>query len=299
VHVNDIEGNLAVNFSMSLNAGMEPPAPGQYDLFTLIFHEITHILGFVGFTVQADGLPRDCGGARMLPEIARHVKDGQGQPLWVEQNGKISFTGRQEQLPKAGEPALVEFPGWAQPALRLATGDLIVSGHWLPGDFEYRPGVLMLQEPFPSGETRRNMTPETKAILENAIGFTVNEEPRGLTGSWYDPAMNGQGFSLHFVSRDQFVVYFFGYTDNGERLWMIGVHDDGLRLGEDVSIDLLEGSGGRFNGFDADVVSTLPWGSLDIRFLDCLSARATLNGLDGYQEMNLVRLAGVEGLNCY
>ena len=299
VHVHEIEGELGVDFTLPLNADLDAPHVGQYDLFTVIFHEIAHILGFVGFTVGADGLPPDCGGARMLPTLARFALDGDGAPLWVERHGEIRFDGLPGDLPGAGQPLRISLPFDPQPQLHLASGNLAVSGHWLPEDFANRTGVLMLQEPIPSGVMRRNMTPETKAVLAGALEFTVGEEPRGLTGSWFDPASGGQGFSLHFIDRNRFVVYFFGFNDARERLWMIGVHDGDMTLGQDLSVPLFEATGGRFNDFDPGAVSETPWGTLEIRFHDCLNARATLTGLDGYQDMNLQRLAGVDQLECY
>ncbi|NIP17052.1 MAG: hypothetical protein GWM87_01950 [Xanthomonadales bacterium] len=293
------EGELLVNFSLPLNASMDPPARGEYDLFTLIFHEIAHILGFVGFAVEADGRPEDCGGARMLPAIAEHAFDDRGGPLWILEDGRIRFTGGANDLPRAGASLPLWFPEAVQPDLRLSTSDLRVSGHWRPEDFEARSGVLMLREPFPTGETRRNLTPETKIVLESALGYEVNEEPRGLTGTWYDPGSAGQGFTLHFINREQFLVYFFGFTDARERLWLLGLHDAPLQLGEELSLELFEAQNGRFNGFRAEEVQELPWGTLEINFRDCLNASAVLTGMDGTQTLDLVQLAGVDELECY
>jgi hypothetical protein len=299
IHVHSHEGELLVNFDLPISASDQRPPAGQYDLYTLIFHEMIHILGFVGFTVEPDGRPRDCGGARMLPAIAQFTTDASGNPLWKENSGDIEFVGQASSLPSNHEPIFLDLPEAQAEVLRLATSSLRVSGHWLPEDFAQRRGVLMLREPFPTGEMRRNMTPETKGILSQVLGYQVAQEARGLSGAWVDSQLNGQGFTLHFIGKSRFVIYFYGFTDSGERLWMLGVHDGAFKLGETLQLNLVEAAGGRFNHFDqADIYET-PWGSLEIRFQDCLNAEATLSGIDGIQSMQLFPLARIDGLDCY
>ena len=44
-----------------------------------------------------------------------------------------------------------------------------------------------------------------------------------------------------------------------------------------------------------------PWGTLTINFADCDNAMAMLDGVDGQQTMNMVKLAGLQDsrLNCH
>jgi hypothetical protein len=298
-HVHTHEGELLVNFDLPLSASPEAPPDGKYDLYTVLFHEMIHILGFVGFTVEADGNPQDCGGARMMPAIAGFTTDSAGKALWKEEGGEISYIGTALDLPSSQEPVLLEIPHAQTPELRLATSNLRVSGHWLPLDFSERTGVLMLREPFPTGEIRRNLTPETKSILRDVLEYEVSEEKRGLTGSWVDIQLNGQGFTLHFISESRFVIYYFGFTDSGEKLWLVGGRDGGFELGEAITVPLYEASGGQFSHFQIADISELLWGELQIRFLDCWNATATLSGLDGVQQMSLFPLARVDSLDCF
>jgi hypothetical protein len=299
IHVHDYEGELLVNFELPLSASFKTPPVGEYDLYTVLFHEMVHILGFVGFTVEADGRPQDCGGARMLPALAGFTTDSQGRKLWTDQGGEITYLGNPADLPSTLEPVMLDIPQAGDYALRLATGTLRVSGHWLPGDFSRRDGVLMLREPFPSGQVRRNLTPETKAILESVLEYRVSQDPRGLSGAWVDAGLNGQGFTLHFTAQDQFVIYFYGFADNGDRIWMLGVHEGTFLLGDTITVPLVEASGGQFNHFNIADISESPWGELEIRFQDCLNAEVTLSGLDGAQSMQLFPLARIDGLDCY
>lgn len=300
IHVHSHEGELLVNFDLPLHAGLDAPPTGQYDLYTVMFHEIIHILGFVGFTVESNGQPQNCGGARMLPAVAQFLVDDANNPLWTEQGGEINYAGLQSDLPSLQSVVdLNLLLGTTHNRLRLATENLRVSGHWLPEDFAKRDGVLMLKAPLKSGETRRNLTPETKSILVEALGYNVNQEVRGLTGSWVDTDLDGQGFTLHFIDENQFVIYYFGFNDNGDRQWMIGLHNGSFRLGDLIRVPLIEASGGVFNHLGSSEIAESPWGELEIRFLDCMSAEATVNGLDGTQAMNLLPLARVKGLDCF
>lgn len=298
--VHDFEGEMLVNFNLPLSATFGTPPVGQYDLYTLILHEVMHVLGFVGFNVEANGSAPDCGGgARMLPEVARYVTSRSGAPLWTDDGGSLRFTGVPADLPSATEPVNLGLLGYPQGSLRLATGTLRVSGHWLPEDFAGREGVLMLREPFPSGQKRRNITPETKSILSEVLGYRVSQEVRGLTGSWVDASMDSQGFSLHFISANRFAVYFFGFDDHGDPLWLVGLHTGAFRLGETLNIPMFKASGGRFTQPPVTGPTETLWGSLQLRFLDCLRATATLSGVDGSRDMTLLQLAGVDQLDCF
>jgi hypothetical protein len=298
-HVHTHEGELLVNFDFPLSASLDSPPADEYDLYTLLLHEVTHILGFVGFTVEADGRPQDCGGARMLPAIAGFARDTSGKQMWAELGGRVEYVGDLLSLPTAQEPVSIDLPINFATNLRLSTSRLRVSGHWLPEDFANRSGVLMLKEPFPAGETRRNITPETKGILENILEYQINQELRGLTGSWIDITLNGQGLTLHFIDESSFAVYFFGFSNNGNRQWMVGLHKGSFNLGESISVPLFEASGGQFAPSGVLNVEESPWGILEIRFLDCFTAQASLNGLDGVLDMTLLPLARVDSLECY
>lgn len=133
--------------------------------------------------------------------------------------------------------------------------------------------------------------------------FQTPPEPEssGLTGSWYDPATSGQGFVLHPMSDGQMIVSFYGYKDNSERLWLIGNYIGQITKGESLVIDMITASGGSFGGFTSEDITESPWGTLTINFADCGNATATLDGVDGQQTMNMVKLAGLQGsgLNCH
>lgn len=120
----------------------------------------------------------------------------------------------------------------------------------------------------------------------------------GLTGSWFDANKSGQGFSIHKVDDDTGIVYFYGFDRAGKPLWLIGVWDGSVRFGEQMTVDMLEVSGGRFFPAPWDLVEESEWGILRIRFDGCTTGWAELFGADGHQEFELGLLAGSAGLEC-
>ncbi|MCP4044914.1 MAG: hypothetical protein GY732_02855, partial [Gammaproteobacteria bacterium] len=44
-----------------------------------------------------------------------------------------------------------------------------------------------------------------------------------MSGSWYDPAHNGEGFLLEVLEDEQAIVYWFTYDENGNQRWFIGL----------------------------------------------------------------------------
>ncbi len=123
--------------------------------------------------------------------------------------------------------------------------------------------------------------------------------PAALSGSWYDAARDGQGFTLQWQPDGRLVVFFFGYRDDLSNLNLIGVLPPATpHYGTPLRIDLARFFGGRFTRYDPALVQRTPWGRLDLTIIDCNRINATLVGVDGVQELNLVRLAGVGSLRC-
>ena len=89
----------------------------------------------------------------------------------------------------------------------------------------------------------------------------------GQSGSWYDPAHNGEGYTLHWLSRDEALLIWFSYDSDGNQVWMTGTgnHEDGR-----IEFPMLQSTqGGRFGGgFDPEDVEFIDWGSLELE-LDC------------------------------
>ena len=94
------------------------------------------------------------------------------------------------------------------------------------------------------------------------------------------------------------MIYFYGFLDNEERFWLVGNFEGEVRYDVDLSVSMIEATGGVFNDFNPDDVTGITWGTLTITFIDCNNAIATLVGPAGTQVFDLTKLAGVEGLAC-
>lgn len=291
-HLGEIDGEMHVNLSLPVNRSMKKPAPDRFDLYTGVLHEITHILGFIGFDVDTSGQPLDCGGAKMLPEIARHMTDITSRPLWSLQQGQIRYTGKPDALK---QPV---FFAHGQDLIRLVANPTHINGHWHEDSFQDRRQIMMLDNLLKKGEMRRNISPETKTLLSTVMGYHLSNSMPGLSGTWYDPSTAGRGFILHFHQPDAFIIYFFGFQDNTERLWMIGVGKM-QAYGQEIQMELNEVTGGTFNNFNSGNTVEKPWGTLELTFTDCQSAEARLTGIDGQESLTLKRLAATSGINCF
>ena len=123
-----------------------------------------------------------------------------------------------------------------------------------------------------------------------------------LTGSWYDPENNGEGFVLEVsdtIDTPTAVLYWFTYRD-GVPYWLIGVSK--IEFGQStIAFDLLEFSGtGVGADFNSESVDSRLAGSLNLQFQTCTSgyaAWATSDGKSGDFELRRIT-AGIEDVSC-
>jgi len=122
--------------------------------------------------------------------------------------------------------------------------------------------------------------------------------PAALSGSWYDPNKDGEGFTLQWQPDGRLLAYFYGYRDDRSNLNLVGLLSATPRYGETMRIDLIRFSGGRYSDYDPALVQRAVWGRVDLTFSDCDHASARLEGTDGVQTLALVRVARVGALRC-
>ena len=79
----------------------------------------------------------------------------------------------------------------------------------------------------------------TRATRLSTILGCSDEVPSpnaGLSGSWYDPARNGEGLIIEWLSGDQVLAVFFTYDPDGNQFWVVG---QGTADGNSVTMDAL------------------------------------------------------------
>ncbi len=140
-------------------------------------------------------------------------------------------------------------------------------------------------------DTLKKRLPVTLLLLVSLwyAGAAMANATLERSGSWYDPARDGEGFIVQFFSDSQAVIYWFTYNEDGTQRWFIGLGD---ASGDRLVIDNLQITDGGVFGpaFNPDDVVRTDVGELVITFDSDTAAVAdyTINDVEGQQ--TLVRL---------
>lgn len=127
-------------------------------------------------------------------------------------------------------------------------------------------------------------------------------ELQWLSGTWYDPVRDGEGFVVEVTPAGQGVVYWFTYRgdESEHQAWMTGLGDfDGQSLHIEELLMPIGGVWGE--DFDPSQIEFRHWGSLSIDFIDDTQAEVSWEsvlgefGSGGYP---LQRLSHVQMAEC-
>lgn len=96
----------------------------------------------------------------------------------------------------------------------------------------------------------------------------------GISGAWYAPAQDGQGWMVEVLSEHEALVYWFTYDRDGQQRWMLGI---GPIRNERIEVrDLQWAEGGRFGAdFDPAEVTRKSWGRVNLKLWPCQGAEVT------------------------
>ncbi len=104
------------------------------------------------------------------------------------------------------------------------------------------------------------------APIHGVTGEPIHELA-GQSGSWSDPARDGEGLQLQWTADGLALLGWYTYDDAGKPYWLTGL-GQWQGDGEDARIvfpELVTTRGGRFGeAFDPDQVERLPWGNLEL-----------------------------------
>jgi hypothetical protein len=134
--------------------------------------------------------------------------------------------------------------------------------------------------------------PQTQA----ADDFAVTP---ALSGAWYDPSHDGEGWLLEILADGQALLAWFTYNPEGKQAWFYNL---GTVEGNTIIFNLLIPSGTDFGPtFDPDQVSLPPWGTATFIFDNCNSGSMSYDSpLPGYGSgsLGLTRLTNLSGQEC-
>lgn len=133
-------------------------------------------------------------------------------------------------------------------------------------------------------------------FLNDLLEFAITT---AITGSWFDPAQDGQGFIIEVLDGNRLLFYWFTFQPNGGRDWILGVLDVNGTVAEG---DAIQVSGGRFPpNFDPRDIDQLDWGTVRFEFSGCDSGKVIWDSSRpgyGSGEFPIERLTRIPGLDC-
>ncbi len=122
----------------------------------------------------------------------------------------------------------------------------------------------------------------------------------GLSGSFYDPARNGEGLVIQWLTNGQVLLIMFTYDLAGNQFWTFGI---GTPEGKGITIEALYASGTTSWGsdFNPDEVVLTPWGTITLNWTSCNAVTfnyiSTVAGF-GSATREYTRISTLAGTEC-
>jgi len=130
--------------------------------------------------------------------------------------------------------------------------------------------------------------PNVDALLVMIVSEMDPALDSRFNGSWYDPATDGQGFSMEVLELQGVVVsYWYTYTQTGALRWFVLSGEIVNGIGE---VKIYESSGGVF--LQNDSTSLTQWGSGRFTAIDCQHIELEFISDEVSTTLNLTRLTG-------
>jgi hypothetical protein len=124
-----------------------------------------------------------------------------------------------------------------------------------------------------------------------------------MSGSWYSPQRNGEGFTLQVLDNGTAHALWFTYPPAGSPAQQAWIYASGGRIDGDriVFDEAFTTRGPRFGAaFDPAQLQFIPWGRIEFRFTSCNDAEVTYQGPVswGSGTWNVTRLTALADLQC-
>ncbi|NOR39843.1 MAG: hypothetical protein GQ537_01380 [Gammaproteobacteria bacterium] len=159
-----------------------------------------------------------------------------------------------------------------------------------------------------SGAAITNATRQhTYADLTLADGSTCDAGPPttgfeiipGISGSWYDPGRDGEGYNFEILDDPSgylLYAYYYTYDDTGNQMWVTGT---GPVNGDTAVVEMLVTSGAKFgDAFRKEDVIRQDWGTMTFKFSSCLLGSVDTVSSMGNFSVDFGRLTYVADLPC-
>ena len=233
-----------------------------------------------------------------------------GNALITDLDWMSGLTAINDDLSITSNPLLSDLSGLA--GLESIGGDLEIEGNQSLSDCEPL-GALLDQNDDGNPGPGLPPTPDVGGViivLDNASGCDSLEEvvsvpslASTMVGSWYDPAREGTGFMVHSVNDELAVAYYYGFDNEGERFWSIGVYQGPILWGQAVTFDAVQVTGGSFGDFSQADIQESPWGYMRFTLPSCDGGSIYVGGkFPGYVPQgfltSVVRLEPTAGFAC-
>lgn len=136
--------------------------------------------------------------------------------------------------------------------------------------------------------------------LFNHQGVETKSVIPAMSGLWYDPAHDGEGWDIQILSDSSAFVTWYTYDKTGRQVWLVG---SGHIVGNEIWVPefrvATEGTvfGPTFNPAD---ILLAHWGSALFHFAGCDTGGMSWSGPDGFGNggLSTVRLTNLAGLDC-
>jgi YVTN family beta-propeller protein len=193
------------------------------------------------------------------------------------------------------DPERVELRPWGKFVLSFSDCGSGVM-YYRSNDLEYGNGSLNLQR---LSQIEALDCDQPRAVDSFSGPQDEFQVTAAISGAWYDPGHDGEGWLLEIIGNDEALLAWFSYGPDGEQAWF---YNTGTIRGSTIEFDLLIPSGTDFGPtFDPDEVNRPVWGRATFTFDSCnngsMSYDSTLEEY-GSGNLELVRLTRLSGQSC-
>ena len=123
----------------------------------------------------------------------------------------------------------------------------------------------------------------------------------GISGAWYDPTHDGEGWFLEYLGNNNVLMYWFSYDNLGNQKWMLDVGTiDANNL---ITFANMSQKSGTFFGdnFNPDNVNNINWGTMQMQINNCNSISVSYDspiGIYGQGVLNASKIIGIDQIEC-